>query len=127
MEASGQLHDKDHFILAEIVPGTHIIGGWMGPGSGQDVLVLVGALKNIRIPCDRHEVDVYGTVKHICNFDKVLFWVVSSFWLSSIKTETLKYEIWQCLHNEKKTYWTLFHLVYVILERNTLVYFRVKK
>jgi hypothetical protein len=46
----------------------------MGPGSGQDVVVPVGALKNIRIPCDRHEVDVYGTVKQICNFDnKVLF------------------------------------------------------
>jgi hypothetical protein len=38
MEVSGQLHAPDA-LLRDKSPGTHWIGGWVGPRAGRDALV----------------------------------------------------------------------------------------
>jgi hypothetical protein len=38
MEVSGQLHAPAALPLGEIAPGTHWIGGWVGPRIGQDAV-----------------------------------------------------------------------------------------
>jgi hypothetical protein len=38
MELSGQLHPPAALHLGEIVPGTHWIGGWVGPAAGLDAV-----------------------------------------------------------------------------------------
>jgi hypothetical protein len=39
MGFSGQLHAPVRFIPAERDPGTHLIGGWVGPTAGLDAVV----------------------------------------------------------------------------------------
>jgi hypothetical protein len=40
MEVSGQIHPPAAFIAGERVPVTHFIGGWAGPKTGLDKVVV---------------------------------------------------------------------------------------
>jgi hypothetical protein len=49
MEVNGQLHDPDALPLKERAPGTHWIGGWVGPRAVMDAVV------KRKIPSPRRE------------------------------------------------------------------------
>jgi hypothetical protein len=38
MEVCDQLHDSDALLLGERTPGTHSIGGWVGPRADLDAV-----------------------------------------------------------------------------------------